>query len=518
MSRTRKARRVAPRKGFGRSNSIGIAIAVFLICLGVGVGLGARRAEGEEPTASMPALEASADQTKDALEAAGIKPSPEAPEIKPIEAEPAETDPAVAEELPHRDLDREGALELAEGVFGVQLEEPAGIYGDLEVTKFLSNDVAVVSSSSLPGATDGEEDSAEAALPPEGSVLVESALPLRVENEEGEEEQVDLQLQEAEGSGGMLEPTNPLVGVEVPAHLGEGITLPESELAIAVEGAPAEQTPSNVEGQYAFYPNVAQDTDLAVAPTATGVDLMTAIRSADAPTSTTYQLSLPAGAEVKTGVKGTVEVVEDGKTTTLIVPPSATDAAGASVPATQRVEGDKLIVKVTPESSTQFPILVDPEIINDGWNWTYWHQSQKAWTPSSTATGLGFFPYAFWETQSSPPNPNPAPGLDLTSAGWGNAHTGTQSQWVYTVPRYNEDYAHGYGPPSTWIYQLWTENDWFLTHGNTGYYPAEVLGLADPAEHADQRAAALPPPVSLVAIAHHPSLREKSMLGCPGPG
>jgi RHS repeat-associated protein len=453
-----------------RAHHLAIAITVFVLMIGVGVGLGAKTAAGDEttpagePTVAVPTSE----QTKEALE--------ETP-VEELEQSP-ETDPQVAEELPHHDLDGVEALELTEGVFGAQLEEPAGIYDELEPQKFLSDYAAVVPASTLPEPS-GEAEAGEAPRPvaPAQPVLLESMLPLRTKDAEGEEEAVDLGLQNPQGGGEALEPTNPLVEVQMPAHLGEGVTLPAAELNIAVKGAPADQTPSNVEGEYAFYPNVATDTDLAVAPTPTGADLMTTVRSADAPTATTYELSLPEGAELETGAEGAVEMVEGDKAIAMIVPPTATDAAGEPVPATQQVEGNELTVTISPVPTTQFPILVDPEIINDGWEWTYGHQSQAAWTPSSNSPALRPHWYAYWEASW---NPNPAPGLDLTTPGMTNATAGSQAQWVYAVPRYNEDYGHGYPPPTTWIYQLWTTNDWFLTHGNTGNYPAMVLGLADP--------------------------------------
>jgi hypothetical protein len=54
------------------------------------------------------------------------------------------TNQAAAESLPHRNLTRDEALELLQGVFGAQLQAPAGIFDELEVEKFLAPNVAVV--------------------------------------------------------------------------------------------------------------------------------------------------------------------------------------------------------------------------------------------------------------------------------------------------------------------------------------------------------------------------------------
>jgi RHS repeat-associated protein len=470
-----------------RTNQLVLAglLALLVLALSITAGLGLRpgRARGDEPAGSAESLGPTPQQTREALESLGS----DRPEQGP------ETDPQVAEELPHRDLDRGEALELAEGVFGIELEEPAGIYDELEPKKFLSDFAAVVPASTLaePAAEAGsgplyEVESEEqgagggsgGALPDEQPVLLESTLPLRIESANGEKKAVDLSLQSPEGSGGELQPQNPLTELAIPAQLGEGIAL--GGVQIEVVGTEDETAPTNVEEQYAFYPNVAEDTDLVVAPTPTGAETLTDIRSAEAPLETTYELSLPQGASLEAGPAGAAEVVEGGKTDILIPAPSATDAAGEPVPASQRIEGDKLIVEISLEESTQFPVLVDPSWIVEGWNWTYYHQSQAAWTPSSNDPGLANFRYAFWETQSSPPNPNPAPGLDLTSAGWGNGTVGGSAQWLYTVPRYNQDVAKYGSPPTTYISNLLTENAWFLTHGNAGNYPALVIGLADP--------------------------------------
>jgi RHS repeat-associated protein len=446
------------------------AVLVLVVCCAVG--LRPNTAEGDESSAASisPVAAPTAQQTREALEASPTGQS----------GQSSETDPRAAEELPHRNLGRDEALELAEGVFGARLEDPAGIYGGFEPTKFLSEYAAVVPTSTLPEpkaeARSGPayEVEPEVEGPPTGgpsdrAVLVESTLPLETKNGEGEEEAVDLSLQSPEGSGGELQPQNPLAEVAIPAHLGEGISL--GGVQIGVAGAAQGASPTNVEEEFAFYPNVLQNTDLLVAPTATGLDLMTDIRSAEAPLTTTYELSLPDGAALQAGPDGSVEVTREGRPLALIAPPSATDAAGEPVPATQKITEGKLDVTVSPEPSSRYPILVDPEIYSEIWDWTTGHSSQAAWTPSSGNPGFATFPYAAWEPA--------AQGLDLSSAGWGNGIAGGQAQWLYTVPRYNQDASQGLAP-STWIYELWFENFWFRTYGNPANYPAVVIGLADP--------------------------------------
>ncbi|HEX4307250.1 MAG TPA: RHS repeat-associated core domain-containing protein [Solirubrobacterales bacterium] len=112
--------------------------------------------------------------------------------------------------------------------------------------------------------------------------------------------------------------------------------------------------------------------------------------------------------------------------------------------------------------------------MTEAWNWTDSNESQAAWVPSSNDPGLAYFNHAIWEGSGN------APGLDLSSAGWGNDFVGGQAQWVYAVPRLNEDYSRFGSYPTTWLYQLWTENDWFLNYADTSTYPAMIVGLAAP--------------------------------------
>jgi RHS repeat-associated protein len=454
-----------------------LAVTVLLVIVVAGFGLGSHDARGDEgaPTSEAIAELPTAEQTKEALESEGIH---------QFGVEPAETEPKAAEELPHRELDRGEALELAEGVFGAQLESPAGIFDELEPEKFLSDDAAVVPVSSLPGSAEGEEEPASGE--PQGanrdgrSVLLESTLPLRTENSEGKEEVVDLSLQSPQGSGGELQPQNPLTEVSIPAHLGEGISLAggiQIELArTAGDGAPGdvgEDAPTNVEERYAFYPNVAEDTDLVVAPTPSGVETMTDIRSAEAPQSTTYRLSLPDGATLRSSKDGGAEVVEDGKATLVVPPPTATDAEGYPVPLVTKVEGDELTVGLSAEADPTYPVLVDPWYEIETYCLTFCGSSFAGWSGSTDVASYQPLPFSQWD-------PSHYPGLDLTSGYPGPAWSGNHADWSYWVPRYSSDIEKYGSPPTTWVTYMVAEGVLFLPFGNTANYPAMVLGLVEP--------------------------------------
>ncbi len=214
-----------------------IALFVFVVAVALALGVDARRAKGDEAASQQEASLPTPEQTQKLLE------DPSTPRLD----ERPQTDPQAAQELPHRDLEPDEALELADEVFGAELENTAGIFDELEPTRFLSDYAAVIPSSALPEAlAEGDGDS-QGEGPAQGQVVVESTLPLRTESADGKEEAVDLTLQSPEGSGGELQPENPLTNLEIPAQLGEGIGLPDAGVEIEVVGAPEDQAPSNVE-------------------------------------------------------------------------------------------------------------------------------------------------------------------------------------------------------------------------------------------------------------------------------
>jgi RHS repeat-associated protein len=452
------------------------SLAVLALVVGATTWLSPNIARGDEGDAGAnsvpttqeapPRLLPTEQQTKEALQESNAEHGDQ----------PPVTDPQVAEELPHRDLDGEEAFELTEGVFGAQLEAPAGIYDELEPEKFLSDNAAIVPASTLPEPA-GEQPGEGPAYEPVGGVagdqpvLIESSLPLRTENAEGKEEAVDLSLESPEGSGGELQPGNPLAEVAIPAHIGEGISV--GDVQIAVAGAPQERAPTNVEEQFAFYPNVAENTDLVVSPTPTGVETMTTIRSAEAPTTTTYELSMPSGAELKASGGGGAEVVKGDRTTMRIPPPTATDAAGEPVAVGLEVAGTSLRVVASPDAATAYPILVDPEFISEESTWAA-PENFAAWSSNTSQWSLCPVPYARWIGPS-------VPGLGLTSHCDNNpVPSGTVADWYYTVPRYGSDIANFGSPPTSFVFQLQTKNVVFEPYGNGKAYPVLLWGLISP--------------------------------------
>lgn len=274
------------------------------------------------------------------------------------------TNPGAASELPNEDLGREEAEELLEGVFQAQLENPAGIFdGNLTIERFLSPSVAIVAADP---ASSGESNEAT------GMVLLDSTVPLRDRLPSGQLALIDLSLEETHGH---LQPVNPLAPVRIPREIGDGIVLPDAAVAIEVVGAPEERAASVLDQGVAFVPNIAADTDLVVAPTPTGVETLTHLRSPDAPPVQTFALRLPEGASLQSLDGGGAEVIDaSGEVIVAITAPTAIDAAGKSVPVSMNVGGNSLTLVADTNEETRYPVLVDP--LFQTYEWT---KNTKPW-------------------------------------------------------------------------------------------------------------------------------------------
>ncbi len=391
--------------------------------------------------------------------------SPEAAQKALEEGERAEsqlTDPKAAEQLPHRDLERAQVLQLLSEVFGTQIEGVAGVFNDLDVDHFLSDNAAVIDAGDQPeasGVVIGEGEY-------HGPALLESTVPLRTEDQSGKEATVDLGLEHAEGE---VQPATPLVEVGIPSELGEGIQLPQSEVEIALAGAPQERAPSIVGQTVAVYPEVAEDTSLAVAPSPTGVETFTLLQSADAPNSATYQLNLPEGASLSATDDGGAEVSTGDESLLRILPPAAMDAEGNDVPVTLEVSGSSFTVHAEPPQGAAYPILVDPVVESHNW---YGYQNPDglaAWQGTSNDKGL------LYNKQSA----LGYPGTDLRAVkGFGLA-ANAEAQWAYSVPRYEEDQKEFGAPPTSYISSMVLTNLFFVTNEDKSAYPWMAAGIWD---------------------------------------
>jgi sugar lactone lactonase YvrE len=428
-----------------------IAVMIFLgVC--AGVALADPSGEGEANEA--PTLELTPQLIGEATGSPGVM------------GDEDTTNPEAAQQLPHHALDRSEALDLLSSVFGAAIESPAGIFDEMPPARFIGSHAAVMPAGSLVDGG-GEETGASPESVP-AATLVESSLPLRTENEEGREAPVNLSLERSEGE---LQPENPIVATAIPAELGEGVSLGNGTVELEFPEAAEERAPSTVEGDSAFYPNTEEDTDLVVAPIPGGVETMTQLRSAQAPRTQTIRLSLPEGAMLEATEPGGAEATLNGRTILNVVPPTAIDAAGNSVPMSLSVSGDQVELTVSPGPEASFPILADPLWLMENYNWTWGSSTMAGWTPSATAAGYKALAYGYPSTSTK--------DMDLTSGFNGGATPNTGAQWYYFVPRYQAD-LNTYGvSPQSYLEYADLEGAEFLLEGNHASDPIMIAGILD---------------------------------------
>lgn len=389
------------------------------------------------------------------------------------------TDPEAAEELPHQELDREQALNLMQAVFDPLLQQPAGVFDELEVERFLSDNAAIVAPGDLP-----ESSGPTIGAPPqdryEGAVLLESTTPLRTDDGSGPSEVVDLGLEHSDGE---VQPSNPLVEVGIPQQLGEGIQLPEAGVTVKLDDAPEDRSPTTIDQSVAAYPEVSQDTSLAVAPAPGGFETMTLLQSADAPTSQTFDLELPAGATLQPTQDGGAEVTREGQPLLGIASPTAIDAAGEEVPAGLAVSGNALTLEVSPKPSTSWPVMLDP--LYETYNWwngitglggwkSYTNASPNYYNADHATCTTYASPYACQSGVTSN-----APGLYIGALP-GAVPIYSTADWEFPVPRLQEEWTNYGRYPESFIASMTLEHVGFWHRTDSAPSPTLWMGIWKP--------------------------------------
>jgi tripartite motif-containing protein 71 len=376
-------------------------------------------------------------------------PAPTPAEIAPLEEEQREQERWLASpeaireredsQLSFVDLSAQEAKNLLLESFSKPLEaldaDPGRVLTGLEVEKRLGTNAAIV------GDGEGGELS-----------LLETSVPVKSDLGGDGLQPVDLTLERSDDG---FVPVNPSAELALPAssdgaiRLHEGITLrlPTS----------TRQDAEPFGEQDLFIPETEPSTDTLLAPIAGGVEIFEQIRSVESSDEFTFELGLPEGATLESAAHGLAEVVAaDGSVIEKIPPSSAVDAQGASVPVVTRVSGDELVVKVAHggETSFAYPILLDPEFLEERTDFGAWVESPGG--------GFGLRKFASSLNAYSQSNQYYAPN---TNAQWvyqapgqtGYIAAATFSSIYYLPGSCKEEQPHGY-------IGLWD--------GNSGFYPS----------------------------------------------
>lgn len=277
-------------------------------------------------------------------------------------------------------------------------------------------------------------------------------------------------------SGESIAPRDPLVPVTLPDELADGATLDGANVRIGIEGAansdPESRLVSTRGGEAretSVYPEALQDTDVALAPIARGVEAFAQIRSRESPESIVMNLEMPAGYSVRTvDQRGGLIQDEAGKPLVTIDWPVATDAQGKSVPVSMRAAGNELILDVPhQQEEIAYPVLVDP--VFEYWDWIEMRQSSYVgWNTYSN--------YANFEVNNFCnvflPNSCDAGGYGLHVRAPSNGGyfypAGTRAYWYYLAPGTTSYIS------TAWIYYMR-----YAWPGST-YSPYGYAGLLKP--------------------------------------
>jgi hypothetical protein len=152
--------------------------------------------------------------------------------------------------------------------------------------------------------------------------------------------------------------------LEVPKDPADGVSLGAdgtSPVTIELPNAAEAKDATKLTDGTVVYPG-ADGSANAVIPVNGGVQMVTTIADANAPTQFPYKVDVPAGGKVVVNEDGSAAVLDAEGSTVLAIPtPWATDAAGVSVPTRFTTDGQTLTQVVDHTSGAfAYPVVADP--------------------------------------------------------------------------------------------------------------------------------------------------------------
>lgn len=284
-----------------------------------------------------------------------------------------------------------------------------------------------------------------------GKGLVWSGEPLRGSSESGRPKPIDLSLAP---DGDTLVPRNQAVQTRIGRTAGAGVTFGDTGVVMTPEVAHADAA-ATVDSGNVFYPDVATDTDLVVAPLPAGTETFTHLRSPASPEDFTLRFKLPAGARLLAlhgGATGAEIDAADGTRLAAITPPDAFDSDGQAVPVSFVVDGQTLTTHVAHHGGDwAYPILVDPT--ENFFPWDTGSQDFDNWRVNSSVVP-DFFPVGKGNTDP-----------------WGQGN----GLYIYTHP--NNDYGDHWW--SEWYWQAYGDERVFRTEMRHVYHIPPIYGAGN---------------------------------------
>lgn len=184
--------------------------------------------------------------------------------------------------------------------------------------------------------------------------------------------------------------------LDVPRDPAKGVkaVVDGKAVSIALPGAQGASDATRLPNGVVAYGS-ASDSSNTVVPTASGVQMLTTITSAQAPTQYAYALTLPHGGRVKVLGDGHGVIVDSaGKTFATVAKPWAIDANGTKVPTRFKTDGRTLTQVVDHKGGHYtYPIVADPSI---SFGWSIYLRYSKQEVKNLRAQGVVFVYTALW--------------------------------------------------------------------------------------------------------------------------
>jgi RHS repeat-associated protein len=257
----------------------------------------------------------------------------------------------------YQDLDAPRAKELATRTFEPQLlSPPLGRLREGEhITGYLNDHTAEI-----------QTDKGR-------KLALVSSLPLVTRDSDGKRKPVDLTLRP--DSRGFT-PANALAPFRIGARASDGVRFDAAGLTMTFDGAPDSEGEALSDSDV-IYHEVAQDTDLIASAVVFGEETSFQLRSERSPDQLALNVDLDEGSRLESAIDKTTggmgaRVVHGGTALAGVSAPVAVDADGVPVPASMRVEGQRLVITVDHRGGDfKYPILVDPTVIEyvEDFNW-----------------------------------------------------------------------------------------------------------------------------------------------------
>jgi hypothetical protein len=167
--------------------------------------------------------------------------------------------------------------------------------------------------------------------------VLQSLEPIAVTTDRHRHIPVDLSLKR---DGSSFRPTVPVVQVSIPTRLNAGVSMPRlgvSLTPVSQDGAALRAAAGRADAATVIYTGAETDTDMVAKPTTLGFALDAILRSQESPQDLYFRIDAPHRARLSQpdhDGSGPVTITEGSSQIGVIVPVSATDAAGTAVPAT----------------------------------------------------------------------------------------------------------------------------------------------------------------------------------------